>query len=337
MNTADYVTVSNVRENGLWETFELNHSEEFASFNHEEGKPLEGRGYFIEQDDVNIMVEEINKHIQKYRQHIHSEQVEEAWSVNIVSTESAAGTLKVGLERPRTVIGFPDFLSIGPLWKLEEKIGQTYREEWLNDNINFEYDDYEYRNKFENTLREIEDIPNHVPIYIWYGNNAAEQTGLRFFLYLMRNKSNKINLINSTELEDQNAIHTGQISPENIRKLFEKNNEKQPLTQDERIQFQREWETLSQTKEVLRIWSDNKMKAVPDYHYDPVIINTLEKLHNQQIKKDFIKTATVIGEMMDKIDDYFYLEYRIRHLIYSGVLELKGIPKSIRHYSVKIR
>ncbi|TQR38069.1 DUF3658 domain-containing protein [Brevibacillus brevis] len=33
----------------------------------------------------------------------------------------------------------------------------------------------------------------------------------------------------------------------------------------------------------------------------------------------------------------FFLEYRIRHLIYSGVLELKGIPKSMRHYSIRIR
>jgi hypothetical protein len=32
-----------------------------------------------------------------------------------------------------------------------------------------------------------------------------------------------------------------------------------------------------------------------------------------------------------------YLEYRLRHLIYNGILELKGIPKSMRHYSVKLR
>ncbi|ULT59810.1 DUF3658 domain-containing protein [Neobacillus drentensis] len=33
----------------------------------------------------------------------------------------------------------------------------------------------------------------------------------------------------------------------------------------------------------------------------------------------------------------FFLEYRIRYLIYSRFLELKGIPKSMRHYSVKPR
>ena len=51
-------------------------------------------------------------------------------------------------------------------------------------------------------------------------------------------------------------------------------------------------------------------------------------------------TGMVIGEVlsgMNGLINAFFLEYRIRHLIYSGVLELKGIPKSMRHYSVKLR
>lgn len=51
-------------------------------------------------------------------------------------------------------------------------------------------------------------------------------------------------------------------------------------------------------------------------------------------------TGTVIDETVKKMDEsanVFFLEYRIRHLIYSWVLELKGIPKSMRHYSVKLR
>ncbi|WHY67808.1 DUF3658 domain-containing protein [Neobacillus sp. SuZ13] len=34
---------------------------------------------------------------------------------------------------------------------------------------------------------------------------------------------------------------------------------------------------------------------------------------------------------------YAYIEYRIRYLIYKGFLELKGIPRSMRHYRVKLR
>lgn len=79
-------------------------------------------------------------------------------------------------------------------------MGQTFRNEWFYEHINLEQDDYEYENEFANTLWEIEDIPKQVPIYIWYGNNADEQTGLRFLLYLLRDKTNDVYLINSTEL-----------------------------------------------------------------------------------------------------------------------------------------
>ncbi len=40
---------------------------------------------------------------------------------------------------------------------------------------------------------------------------------------------------------------------------------------------------------------------------------------------------------MDAPPNIFFLEYRIRYLVYSGGFELKGIPKSMHHYSVKLR
>ncbi|WP_238323482.1 DUF3658 domain-containing protein [Planococcus antarcticus] len=30
------------------------------------------------------------------------------------------------------------------------------------------------------------------------------------------------------------------------------------------------------------------------------------------------------------------MEYRIRYLVYNGTFEIKGIPKSMRHYRVKL-
>ncbi|MBS4192156.1 DUF1835 domain-containing protein [Bacillus sp. FJAT-49705] len=350
IETQNYVTVSDFIKRGQWETFELDHGEIFDMFNHEVSKPLEGKGYFINEVDLNIMVEEINKHIQKNRHSLSLPQYAGgASAVHIITSESAAGSLRVGLERPKVVIGFPDCFSIGPLWKLDEKIGQAYRNEWLQENINFEQDDYEYQNKFTNTLREIEDIPTEVPIYIWYGNNADEQTGLRFFLNLLRDKTNEIFLINSTDLyeryihsidEEQPTFHTSQIESRNLRLLFEQGNGNQPLSDRDRIQFQREWETLSLTSDVLRLWINGEIIGVSEHYYDPQIISTLEKLHIEQENKDFIQTGRVIGEtlqQMDEVVNVFFLEYRIRHLVYSGVLELKGIPKSMRHYRVKLR
>ena len=197
-----------------------------------------------------------------------------------MTSESAAGSIRVGLERPKTVIGFPTLFSIGPLWKLEEKVGQSSRNEWLFENINFEQEEHEYENKFTNTLREIEDITDNVPIYIWYGNNADEQTGLRFFLYLLREKPNEIFLINSTELnekysnteEEQPILHTGQIGFEKFKIIFKNNKGNKPLSDKKRIEFQKEWEKLAQTKDVLHLWIDDEIKGVPENHYDPHII-----------------------------------------------------------------
>lgn len=61
---------------------------------------------------------------------------------------------------------------------------------------------------------------------------------------------------------------------------------------------------------------------------------------NKQETKDFIKTARIIGEIITKMNGEIsdlYLEYRIRQLIYGGSLDIKGIPRSMRHYSVKLR
>ena len=106
------------------------------------------------------------------------------------------------------------------------------------------------------------------------------------------------------------------------------------------MQLQEEWNSLAQTKEVLRLWMKDGIRDVKENHFDPLIINTIEMLHCKQEKKDFIKAGMVIGEVLsgtNELIDAFFLEYRIRHLIYSGLLELKGIPKSMRHYSVKLR
>lgn len=341
-----------MNENGEWQTYELEHDVEFEKFNHEENDPLEGKGYMIKQSEVNTMVEVVNKYIQQYRHSFSSssvEAVDKAWPVHIVSSESAAGSLRVGLERPKVVIGFPDSFSIGPLWNLDKKSGQRFRNEWLYEYINYEQDDYEYENKFANTLRELEDIHGQVPIYIWYGNNADEQTGLRFLLFLLRDKINDIFLINSTELnesyrmskaKDQKVFHTGHFEPKELRLLFEKGKKNPPLSKQERMQLQEEWNSLAQTKEVLRLWMKDGIRVVKENYFDPLIIDTIEMLHRKQEKKDFIKAGIVIGEVLsgtNKLINAFYLEYRIRDLIYSGILELKGIPKSMRHYSVKIR
>lgn len=340
IETDEYKTMAHFNDDSsMYEAFKINHRDEFDTFNHMERKQVEGTAFSINQDDLIKILEEVNKHIQKRR---WIKGLRTSGAVHIVTSESAAGSLRVGLERPKTVIGFPDTFSVGPLWKLDEKIGQGSRNEWLFENINLEYDD-KYAQKFSNTLREIEDIPNNVPIYIWYGDNPDEQTGLRFFVYLLRKKPNEVFLMNSTVDKRNHAIkifHTSQIDSGDLRLIFEKDKESKPLSDKKRIELQMEWEKLSKTKEVLRLWIDGEIKGVPENHYDSYIIKMIDKLHHKQTSKDFIKTSSVIEAILIQIDSYinlYFIEYRIRHLVYKSVLELKGIPKSISHYSIKLR
>ncbi|WP_212734376.1 DUF1835 domain-containing protein [Bacillus yapensis] len=336
IKTSSYVTISNMNENGECNAYELNGEIPFGEFNHEKHKYLEGRSFFVNEEGLNMMVSEINKQIQLHRPIVDS------GPVHIVSMESAAGSLRVGLPRPRTVIGFPDSLSIGPISNLHTEAGRSHRNEWLYENINSEQEDNVLENQIMNTLREIEDIAPDGPIYVWYGNNAIEQVGLRFFLYQLREKTNVIFLINSPELyesskDEEPIFYTSQIESSELSIIFEKN--KKPLSDEERTRYHIEWEQLSETNEVLRIWEDNEIKSVSEDYYDTFIIETLEEMHLEQEQKDFIKTADLIGEILTRNlqIDIFYLESRIRHLVYSKVFELKGIPKSMRHYSVKLR
>lgn len=271
-------------------------------------------------------------------------------AVHIVCGESAAGSLKVALSRENNVIGFPDFFAVGPIWELHKEGGRTSRYEWLRDHLNYQDDfiEKEYKRRFLDTLSEIDAIPDQVPIVIWTGENADEQTGACFLLYLLKEKTNPIYLMNTTiayqELFNTSEyqyfyFHTGEVIPEKLKVIYQKKRSK-PLTFQERLHFENEWLSLSVSKGVVRIWKNNNIKTVNEEYFDEMIVTVAEHLHSKQKEKDFLKSARIIGEVLGHIDynvgDTF-LEYRLRSLIYNGIFEIKGIPKGMRYYSVKLR
>jgi len=339
IKSLEYVNLAGVINVGGWETYELQHPHQFEAFNHDKSRPSENPwSFYLEQEQLYNIVEIINDSIQQQRSASQYESITpSSQMVHIACSESAAGSLRVALAPPRHIIAFSDDLSIGPLCQLEEKLGQVSRKEWLFENINNEQDDHVEYNKFVNTLGEIDDIPIHLPIYIWVGNNANEQCLLRLFLYLLNDKANEIYLMQTSEHNKYGD--TGHLTSLSLSQLFTTSHEKKPLTIQKRLHLQKEWEQLSQTKNVLRRWMNGEIISVSEEYFDALIINVVEKLHKEQTMKDFIKTGTVITELISQMDEcpnVFYLEYRIRFLVYNGVLALKGIPKSMRHYSVKL-
>lgn len=346
IQTMEYVSGADLIESGNMVSYDVESEEDFASFIHTERTPVEGRSLFMNHRDLDKMAGEVNEHIQRVRQKTKSEN--QSGTFHLVTSEAAAGSLRAGLARPKAVIGFPEAFSIGPLWKLPEQAGLDFRSEWLFDNINFVEEATEYERKFKNALLQIYDISPDVPIYIWFGNNAEEQTGLCFYLWFLRDKPNEIFLMNTTELYEKYIaadggsayFHTGMLDSKILKQFFGNEQKIPPLSEEKRISFHEEWTALSETKDVLRIWRNGQIQAVPEDQYDSLIIEKLEERHQTQANKNFILTAQLIGEIVaerDEFVDYFYLEYRIRELLYNGTLEIKGVPKSMRHYRVKLR
>ena len=133
-------------------------------------------------------------------------------------------------------------------------------------------------------------------------------------------------------------IHTGEVNGEQLKKIYQANLSA-PLTDEDRTRFEREWIELSESKGLVRIWENHKINNVTEGHFDDYIVNTARKLHAMQGEKDFMKSARLIGEIYgqyNQLGDAF-IEYRVRSLIYKGVFEIKGIPKAMRYYSVKLR
>ena len=73
--------------------------------------------------------------------------------------------------------------------------------------MEMDYMEEEYEQRITKTLEEIDAIPGNVPIVIWTGENAEEQTAMRYFMYLLKEKPNDVLLIN-TSLASQELFTT---------------------------------------------------------------------------------------------------------------------------------
>ena len=273
--------------------------------------------------------------------------------VHIVFGDSAAGTLKaalrdLGIDSWREkVIGFADTFSIGPVWRLHEKEGLKHRLEWLNTCLTHEpadnFADW-YMDSFRQAVRNIKAIDEGAVIAVWSGDNAHDQTGVRFILHLLRKRSGPFVLANAAaayrrRFQRFDPLHLGEMSPEKLGELIQDGQLFQPLDDNDRALLVREWETLAGSHEVLRIWQNGEIVSVPADYLDSHLIQAAQELHSQQENKDFMKAARLIGEVLGHLEQHVgdeFLEYRLRCLIEKGVFLMEGSLEAMRMYSVKL-
>lgn len=277
-----------------------------------------------------------------------------ATHVHIVTGLSFTGSMKhtlksLGWSDAHALIVLEEDYAIGPLGALDTSKGRQARSDWFCDHILGGADAYScYEEEYSRILRRFGQIPEQAQVIIWTSGNAGEQIGMRHALHLLGNPMNKVAVCNACSIcehlynEPNRQIqyrHSGEIPPDKLGKAIQRVVDNLPsLSQEEAGRLSGEWQDISGCSSELRVWLDSKVVGVSADAYDAYLLNKLDKLQESRGPEEFIKSARVIGEALGYCDQYIsdaYFEYRLRTLIYDGVLEIKGVPTAMRYYSVR--
>lgn len=273
---------------------------------------------------------------------------------HIVFDASSWGSVKyvlkeLGLHQKEEVLGFWENFSVGPIWLLHEEEGVKARFKWMENCISYEFDEYhDYTYKFHRAMDEINSIPAGSHAAIWVSDNAHEQTGLRFAVHLLKEKNVDISVINTAEefkrlfpnkKNRYTPLNTGEISIEKLQTIYE-HGQGRYLTDHDREHYEKEWRSLAESRETLRIWRNGTIHCLPEDYYDEYIIKRAKRLHGKQTTKEFMKSARLIGEVIGHLDQYVgdgFIEYRVKKLIEAGIFDSEGSLEAMRFYSVRLR
>ncbi|WP_017851449.1 DUF1835 domain-containing protein [Leptospira interrogans serovar Szwajizak] len=233
---------------------------------------------------------------------------------------------------------FWDDLSIGPIYHINTEVGQKKRQQWLFKNISF---DEHYFSDFIQCLKEIHSIPKDLPITIWKGDCARDHLGLCFIISLLEGQ-NQIRVIHASKAykelfhKDYEVFSTGQLSSEEISKIYEKSKENPFLTNLEKTNLKKEWETFLNSTNLLRVRKGDLVLSVEENHLDLFIIECAKKLEAQNSFCDAIRLiGTALDDYEQLIQDRFW-EYRLRTLITQGIFKIEGSLESYSTYKVKL-
>ncbi|MEK4283042.1 DUF1835 domain-containing protein [Ureibacillus sp. FSL K6-0165] len=271
-------------------------------------------------------------------------------TIHIVFGASAAGGLKHAFKDQQTeeIIELPDYFAEGPLKHYHTPEGFEQRYQWFKENYQWDSEHAEwYKFKMKEAFEKIQSINPEQRVVIWTSSNASEQTGLRLVLYLLKEKTNAVCKINTYEAyhklykgkEEDFPRHTGELNIEQLRACYELVEMKE-LTVEMRHSLAKEGEQLFTSESILRTYKNGQILSAESNRDDDFIIEKLKEIHETQGKKDFLKAARLIGEVlghMQQHTSYEWLEYRLRQLIAEGKVEYQGELRGMRYYEVKLK
>ncbi|WP_405111551.1 DUF1835 domain-containing protein [Paenibacillus sp. FSL K6-1217] len=273
--------------------------------------------------------------------------------VHILCGDSFGGSMKQALKGlswtdTHKLIILRENYAIGPLEQLDTPVGRKVRSDWFRQNITENYNiSYDCEEEYTEKLDNLEQIPEQAKVVIWTSGNACEQTALRLTAHLLGNRQNELIMIDACAICEQlfnrpdafiNYCHSGEIPSDKLREALLWINDGSRLTTEDIAQLSQEWQAISGQSGVLRIWQEDTLLEVPADYYDGYLLEKLDSLTPPPGEDGFLKSARLVGEALGYCEQYVgdtYFEHRVRELIYSGVLEIKGVPTAMRFYSIR--
>ncbi|MBP2116336.1 DUF1835 domain-containing protein [Paenibacillus silagei] len=275
--------------------------------------------------------------------------------IHILCGDSFGGSVKQVLKEfgwtdTHKLIILRENYAIGPLEQLDTPVGRKLRSDWFRQNITENYNvSYDCEEEYTELLDNLEQIPEQAKIIIWTSGNACEQTGLRLIAHLLGNRPNEIIVRDACAICEElfnrpdayiNYYHSCEIPSDKLREALLRINDGSSLTAVDIARLSQEWKEITRQSGVLRIWHEDTVLEVPADYYDSYLLEKLDSLQPPPGDDGFLKSARLVGEAIGYCDQYFgdaYFEHRVRELIYSGVLEIKGVPTAMRFYSIRRR
>ncbi|PZD96027.1 hypothetical protein DNH61_10715 [Paenibacillus sambharensis] len=304
------------------------------------------------EDAVNTLIDLYDNLIELQEKKTFWDPKPDCTHVHIVVGDSFAGSTKLALKQlgwsaAHKVITMRENYAIGPLGRLDSPEGRRTRNDWFQDNMAEAFWTFiSSEEEYNELVSKLEQIPEQAEVIVWTSRSVREQTGMRHSLYLLRNKRSVIRVCDAPAITEElfnrpNAFmeyrRSGEIPPDRLREALERISGCRQLSADEITRFAEEWLEISEQGGLLRIWTDEAVHAVPADYYDSYLLEKLDYLRPASDHR-FLKASRLIGEAMayceqDIGDSYF--EFRLREMIYGGILEIKGVPAAMRFYSVR--
>ncbi|SEN07544.1 Protein of unknown function [Chitinophaga rupis] len=249
------------------------------------------------------------------------------------------------------ILCFEDDLSVGPLFILDTKDGQSNRHQWWQQLAGLQpqpvaaaaeetappaeeepWADAELAKQLKALLK----AEPEQEVWIWAGQNARDVCGYYWLVSQLYDFAGRIHIIylnNLPFLNEKNAVfyptHLHQILPKEFLKAKKL---ARPVSLAEFELDGDEWHRLMNENAGIRLLEGGKkIKGEPAVHYDKELL--------QQSTKEFQKAAKVVGQVTGKLKYPVldqYLAWRLKELIKEGQLESRGELKTMKDFEVKL-